>query len=343
MRTANISKWAIGLGAVGAAALALRAVSGLRYSLAGKVVLVTGGSRGLGLELARAFAAQGAKLVLIARDTEELGRARTELKDLGAGVLALACDVTDPAAVRRAVSQALDWYDRIDVLVNNAGTIEVGPMETMRREDYETAMQTHFWGPLSFTLEVVPHMRARGEGRIVNVASIGGVVAMPHLLPYSASKFALTGLSEGLHAELAKDGIRVTTVCPGLMRTGSARNAWFKGDVRAEYAWFSVSAGLPLTSMSSARAARRIVTACRRGEAHVVVSLQAKLVAIAHGLFPGVTADILALVNRLLPAPSRVTAKPVRGSDTGAPIAPELLTALNDRAAARNNEMHARR
>jgi hypothetical protein len=97
------------------------------------------------------------------------------------------------------------------------------------------------------------------------------------------------------------------------------------------------------TSMSSARAARRIVTACRRGEAHVVVSLQAKLVAIAHGLFPGVTADILALVNRLLPAPSRVTAKPVRGSDTGAPIAPELLTALNDRAAARNNEMHARR
>src|SRR5204863_5194639 len=123
--------------------------------------------------------------------------------------------------------------------------------------------------PLFTTLSVLPAMRRQGEGRIVNISSIGGKIAVPHLLPYDASKFALTGFSEGLRAELLKDGIYVTTVCPGLMRTGSPRNADFKGQHEAEYAWFSIGDSLPGMSMSAEAAAERIVTAFRQGEAEV--------------------------------------------------------------------------
>src|SRR5437868_10247139 len=173
-------------------------------------------------------------------------------------------------------------FGRIDVLVNNAGTIEVGPMEVMTLDDYEKAMRTHFWGPLYMVLAVLPEMRARKEGRIVNVSSIGGKISVPHLLPYCASKFALTGFSEGLRAELAKDGIVVTTVCPGLMRTGSPLNAFFKGQHQAEYAWFSISDSLPISSISAQRAARQIVRACKNGDAEVILSVPAQLAALFH-------------------------------------------------------------
>src|SRR5918912_3423887 len=129
----------------------------------------------------------------------------------------------------------------------------------MTLEDFEQAMAVHFWGPLYATLAVLPQMRARRDGRIVNISSIGGKVSVPHLVPYSASKFALAGLSDGLRAELSKENVIVTTVCPGLMRTGSPRNATFKGKHRDEYAWFSISDALPLTSMSAERAARQII------------------------------------------------------------------------------------
>jgi NAD(P)-dependent dehydrogenase (short-subunit alcohol dehydrogenase family) len=345
MRTMNRTL-VLGLGAaalvVGAQVFRTLRSRSRRNALEGRVVMITGGSRGLGLVLAREFARQGARLVLTARDTEELARARAELRSHGADVLAVRCDVTDEADVRDAVTVALDWYGAIDVLVNNAGTIEVGPVATMTTADYAQAMGTHFWGPLHMVMSVVPQMRARGEGRIVNVSSIGGVVGVPHLVPYSASKFALTGLSEGLHAELSKDGITVTTVVPGLMRTGSPRNAWFKGDRRAEHAWFSVSDALPLVSMSAERAARRIVLACRRRESHVVLSAPAKVAALLHALAPGLTASLLAGVNRVLPASEAGPPEPSRGADVETAVSPSVLTTLSDQAAARNNEMRAR-
>src|SRR5204863_2185868 len=159
----------------------------------------------------------------------------------------------------------------IDVLVDNAGIIQVGPLETMTQEDFRRAMNTHFWGPLNTTLAVLPEMRRRKTGRIVNISSIGGKISIPHLVPYSASKFALVGLSEGLRAELAKDGISVTTVCPGLMTTGSPRNAFFKGQNQAEYAWFSISDALPGVAMNAEAAARAIIRACKRGDAEIVL------------------------------------------------------------------------
>ncbi|HEY1187856.1 MAG TPA: SDR family oxidoreductase, partial [Gemmata sp.] len=199
-----------------------------RYDFRNRHVLITGGSRGLGLVLARQLAGSGARLSICSRDASELSRALGELEGAGARVAAIECDVTDRDRVRELVAVARQRNGPIDVLINNAGVIRVGPAETMRAEDYEQSLQTHFWAPLYTTLEVLPEMKARRSGRIVNVASVGGKVAVPHLLPYSAGKFALVGFSDGLRAEVARHGIVVTTACPGLMRTGSHLNAEFK-------------------------------------------------------------------------------------------------------------------
>ncbi|MFN3648258.1 MAG: SDR family NAD(P)-dependent oxidoreductase [Armatimonadota bacterium] len=310
-----------------------------RYPLAGKVALVTGGSRGLGLVLARELARQGARLVICARGPEELERAREELASRGAEVLAVPCDVTEPDQVARMVEAAEVRFGRVDVLINNAGIIEVGPMEVMTRADYEQAMRVHFWGPLNTVTAVLPGMRERREGRIVNISSIGGKISVPHLLPYCASKFALVGFSEGLRAELLKDGIRVTTVCPGLMRTGSPRQAWFKGQHEAEYAWFKLADSLPGSSISAEKAARQIVAACRRGDAELILSLPAEIAVRFHGLFPGVTADLLGLVNRMLPGPGGIGEQKVRGAESETPLTRSWLTGLTQQAAREHNQL----
>lgn len=332
--------------AVAGAVIALRMIRRERgrWDLANRTVLITGGSRGLGLLVARELAREGARLAITARDAATLARAREDLAGHGATVLALPCDVTDRDAVQRLVRETTQGLGPIDAVVNNAGTITVGPVDEMGVEDYEAALATNFWGPLYTIMAVLPAMRARRAGRIVNVTSIGGRLSVPHLLPYSVSKFALVGLSEGLRAELAGEGIEVSTICPGLMRTGSPRHAWFKGQHRAEYAWFSVADSLPLVSMSAERAARQIVDALRFGDADRVLSLPARVGSILHGIFPGVTAELLGLVNRLLPGsrghgrPSPVAAGAVKGEASTSSVSPSLLTTLGDRAAERANQ-----
>jgi NAD(P)-dependent dehydrogenase (short-subunit alcohol dehydrogenase family) len=309
----------------------------------GKSVLITGGSRGLGLLLARRFALAGARLTVVARDPAELDLARRELTALGgARVLALPGDVGNRADMEWAVERAAERFGRLDVVVNNAGIIQVGPLPHMTLEDFEDAMAVHFWGPLYTIQAALPHLRRQGGGRIVNIASIGGKIAVPHLVPYSASKFALVGLSNGLQAELGREGIHVTTVCPGLMRTGSHVNALFKGRQREEFTWFALSDSLPLSSMSGERAARRIVEACRYGEPHLTLTPQAVAATLAAALLPNLTARALQLVNRLLPAPVEGGGdgdemRP--GWQSGSRWAPSLLTRLADEAAVRNNEM----
>jgi len=305
----------------------------------GKTALITGGSRGLGLLLAREFVTHGANVVICARDGDDLERARVDLERQGGRVLSIPCDVSDRAQVDRLVREAAARFGAVDVLVNNAGTISVGPMEVMTLEDYEEAMRIHFWGPLYTTLAVLPAMRDRRQGRIVNISSIGGKVPAPHLLPYTASKFALTGFSEGLRAELKKDNVYVTTVCPGLMRTGSPPNANFKGKHQEEYAWFTISDSLPLTAMSAKRAARRIVLACQRGESEVILSVQAKLAAKFHGVFPGASAELNSLINDyLLPGPGGIGTGTAKGHQSESAVTRSFLTALTRRAARENNE-----
>jgi short-subunit dehydrogenase len=253
--------------------------------------------------------------------------------------LAFTGDISNESTVKSLMSETLKQWGRIDVLVNNAGTIQVGPMETMTVSDYEEAMKLHFWAPLYTTLAVLPQMRQRRAGRIVNISSIGGKIPAPHLLPYSASKFALTGFSEGLRAELLKDGIYVTTVCPGLMRTGSARNALFKSQHRHEYAWFAISDATPGVSISAERAAARIIIACQHGEAETMVSLPSRLATTFHGVFPGITAEMNALINAMLPGPGGIGEERRMGKQSESLVAPSILTMLNERAAVRNNEM----
>jgi NAD(P)-dependent dehydrogenase (short-subunit alcohol dehydrogenase family) len=327
---------ALGAGAFFAARAIFRRANS--YSFAGRVILITGGSRGLGLLMARQLGREGARLAICARDQEELQRAQEELSQC-AEVISIPCDITDRQQVDEFVQAARNHFGQVDVLINNAGTINVGPMDVMTLEDYEQAMKVHFWGPLYAVLAVLPEMRQRGAGRIVNISSIGGKISVPHLLPYSASKFALVGLSEGLRAELRKDGIRVTTVCPGLMRTGSPRNASFKGQHEAEYAWFKISDSLPFTSIDARRAARQIVEAARRGDPEVVLTMQAKAAALFHGLFPGLTADLLGLVNQLLPEAGGIGAAREKGRESESAWSRSWLTALTNRAAQENNQI----
>jgi NAD(P)-dependent dehydrogenase (short-subunit alcohol dehydrogenase family) len=292
----------------------------------------------LGLALAREFGAQGARLILCGRDADSLERAARSVGHLRTDILAATCDVTDRESVQQMLDQIRRRVGPIEVLVNNAGVIEVGPAETMSLADYEEAMATNFWGMLYPTLGVLPDMRARGSGRIVNITSIGGKLGIPHLLPYSASKFAAVGFSEGLRSEVASDGIKVVTVCPGLMRTGSPRNAIFRGRHRSEYAWFSISDALPGLSISAENAARRIVAACRRGDPEVLFPITTRAAAIANALAPGVVARVMSVVNRLLPSAEGSPGGRRKGSESQSRLSPSWLTQLGDRAAEQYNQ-----
>ena len=309
---------------IGAVALARQATRKRRaFSLPGKVALITGGSRGLGLEIAKQLVDAGVRVALCARDLEELKDAETKLKSHGGDVFILPVDISDRDAVENIVRSVTDRFGAVDILVNNAGIIGVGSLEEMQVEDFERAMQVHYFGPLYLTMAALPGMRSRRSGRIVNIASIGGKISVPHMLPYCGSKFALVGLSEGLRTELLKDNIFVTTVCPGLMRTGGEHHADFKSGDSADQALFNFGATSPLTSIDVHTAARKIVEALKFGDAEVILSLQAQVGAFAHGLFPGLFADVTGIAARFLPQPAHTGA-----SDPE--IAPGILRSLTN-------------
>src|SRR5207253_5505608 len=141
-------------------------------------------------------------------------------------------------------------FGQIDVLINNAGIIAVGAVPSQTLVDYQEAMDVMFWGVVYPTLAVLPQMMRRGSGHIGNITSIGGKISVPHLVPYGCAKFAAVGFSEGLHAEVKRFGVNVTTVVPGLMRTGSHLDAFFKGKQEYEYGWFALSGTNPLFSIA---------------------------------------------------------------------------------------------
>jgi threonine dehydrogenase-like Zn-dependent dehydrogenase len=262
----------------------------------------------------------------------------------GRGPDACIDDVSDRDDVAQMVEAAARHHGAIDILVNNAGIIQVGPVQAMGLPDFEQAMGVMYWGVVYPTLALLPQMLARRHGRIVNITSIGGKVSVPHLLPYCAAKFAAVGFSEGLRAELAGTGVTVTTIAPGLMRTGSALHALVKGRQEAEFAWFTLGASLPLISMDAERAARQIVASVRRGEAERVLTVPATLLAWCHGLFPGATADLLGLINRLaLPSADGGAPEAVPAADVDRRLHSPLFTRLTGwtRGAARRFQEHA--
>jgi NAD(P)-dependent dehydrogenase (short-subunit alcohol dehydrogenase family) len=330
------------VGAAAAAAAASALIQRRRgFLLHGKVVFITGGSRGLGLAMAEEFARRGAQIAICARDSQELARARQRIeREAGGTVMTFVCDVSDREQVENTVQKVQSHFGSVDVLVNNAGVIAVGPIENQTLADFEEVMKVNFWGQVYTTMAALPDMRRRGQGRIVNITSIGGKVSVPHLLPYSCSKFAAVAFSEGLRAELARTGLKVVTVAPGLMRTGSHINAEFKGKHSQEFTWFSLSGTNPMTSISVARAAKQIVDATVAGRAELIISWQAELLARFQGIAPGLTTEILGLVNRTLPGAGDSDEKR-KGKDSQNALTKSPLTALGQMAAKRYNQTPA--
>ena len=329
-------------GIAGAAAiggLALLASRRTSFDYSDRSVLIMGGSRGLGLVMARELVGRGARVAICARDAGELERAKADLASLGGDVLSLVCDVRTPSEIKAVIEKVGSRFGPIDVLINNAGIIRVGPFELQTDRDFDEAMQVHFWGPYHAVRAVLPEMKRRGSGRILNIASFGGKVAVPHLAAYCASKFALVGLSSAMRAELARHGIYVTTVCPGLMRTGSHINAEFKGQNEKEFALFSLVDALPITSISAERAASQILNAAARGKAELTITPQAKLAVLFNALFPETTAAAMAIVNNFLPGPGNGDKSAYTGLESTSAVSPSVVTSLIDEAAEWNNEL----
>lgn len=342
---AVVTAGGVALGAAAGAAFAVAAVIAgrkagrrwlrPRFDLHDKAVLITGGSRGLGLALAHEFARAGAHVAICARDSQELEEAGRRCQ-----ATPFVCDITDRESAHKLVREVIERFGRIDVLVNNAGEISVGPFDSLERADFERAMDTMFWAPVDLTLDVLPHMRRAGRGHIVNISSIGGRVSVPRLLPYCCAKFALAAFSDGLAAELHREKIHVLTVVPGLMRTGSYLQGRFKGDSAREFIWFALAANFPGITAPVERAARLVRHAVEAGQMSLTITWPAKVMARVDALFPEVHRHVMALANEwVLPSP-HASRRPRRGHELNQAFGGvfQALTKLGRTAASEWNE-----
>ncbi len=302
-----------------------------------RVALITGASRGLGFLIARELAYRDYDLVICARSEEGLSPAAEQLRESGVEVLAVPADVGKPDEAAHVVAEAARQFGRLDMLVTNAGVIQVGPAGDMTAADYAESMDIMFWGTVHPTLAAMPLLR-RSSGRILAITSVGGKLPAPHLLPYTAAKHAAVGFAEGLRVEAARDGVSVTVAVPGLMRTGSTRNAMTVGDRAAERRWFTVAASLPVVSMDAERAARRLVSAALRGRPEVVLTPLAKIGTRVHALAPNTTLRLLEVVNGLLPDPTGSTGPEPASTSGPQPAWFDRVTRFDRKAARRWHE-----
>jgi len=313
------------------------------------LALVAGASRGLGLAIARDLGRRGHRLVVCARWAGELEAAGAALRAEGLEVRTAVCDVADAAAVTALVESVEREDGPIEVTVIVAGVIQVGPLTSLTPSHFEEAVAIMLWGPVNVALAVVPRMRGRGYGRVGIVTSIGGMVPVPHLLSYSTAKFGATGFSAGLRTELAGTGVKVTTVAPGLMRTGGHLHSEITGRQGAEYAWFAALGTLPLLSMNPERAARKIVDGVLAGRAYVLLSLLTKVAVRVNGVAPTATSAALSLTARLLPhGPGAAETSTIQGHAVEERLRPlpaaamRVVTTLGRAAARRLNQYPSR-
>ncbi len=287
------------------------------YSFAGRKVYITGGSRGLGLSIAWNLLDQGADVTLVARDEEELIRGQNILlKEFSdANVFISVCDITKVNELAESLDQAIERMNGIDILINNAGSILVGPFTSMEKEDFEAQMKLHLYAVVDATGLIFPHFKSRGKGRILNICSLGGKVAVPHMLPYDASKFALAGFSQGVSAELAPHNITVTTAYPTVMRTGSPIQAVFKGDHGKEFEWFETIDNLPLLSMSADTAAKKVLQAVADGQSEVILSWPGKARLLVGAFLPEIMNAMMGMVAGFLPKKDSANRKTGADSD----------------------------
>jgi len=193
-------------------------------------VLITGASQGIGKATALLFARKGYDLVLTARHLDRLESVAQEVQSLGRPApLTVPCDVTDPSQVDALVAKALDHHGNIDVLINNAGVFAEGPVDGFSLSDWHQVIDLNLWGYIHTIHALLPHFLQRKSGTIVNLSSIGGKVPTPYVVVYCTSKFAVTGLTESLHAELKPKGIHVCGIYPNLIKSSLMERAVFRG------------------------------------------------------------------------------------------------------------------
>jgi len=190
-----------------------------------RVVVVTGAGSGIGRATARAFAALGGRVHLTDLDGAAVERAADEIRALGGTATAHVVDSADGPAVEALAAEVLESDGRVDVLHNNAGVCVGGPVEEISLDDWRWSVDVNLWGVVHGIRAFLPGMIRQGRGHIVNTASMAGLVGLPMVAPYCATKFAVVGLSEALATELGTHGIRVTAICPGAVRTNVMKNA----------------------------------------------------------------------------------------------------------------------
>lgn len=272
----------------------------------GKSIVVTGASSGIGADAALAFGEQGANVALLARRTPPLEQLAAKIIKAGGKALALQCDVTDRARVFWAIEQARDAFGGVDVLINSAGVLIPDPVEQMRPEDLERMMTTNLYGAVHAMHAVLPIMRRANAGNIVNVASLAGRRGVSPLGAYSATKFALVGLTEALRVELFGSGIHVSLVMPGVIDTPMARVAQKSSESLH---------GLP-TMMTMAMPVRwvtwAILAAAAFGLTEVDVPPGAAVAEKLASLFPSVTDAILSVGSRILQGASAMASGAVK-------------------------------
>lgn len=330
-----VTKLALGIGMAVLARKLYRHCT--KKSVKDKVVLITGGSRGLGLAVAKELANRGADIIICARTAEQLEKAGRELIAAGARVFTIVTDLRDPQQVTEMMQQSIARFGRIDILVNNAGVMVVGPENVMEIDDYKEVMNANLWSSLHTIKAAMPYFKQQGGGHIVIICSVGGKIAVPHMLPYSISKFALVGLSQGLASELAKEHIKVTTVIPNLMRTGSPRNISLKGDHESEYAWFKIADSLPVISQSAAAAARQIAKGIEAGQTEITLTFIARLAVALQGIFPSLIATATRMANYLLPEGTNREYK--KGYQSESKLTKGVIGQITDRNAVKYNQL----
>ena len=194
--------------------------------LGGRVAVITGGGGGIGAAMARAFAARGARLVLADLSDDAMASVASDLRPRGADVLTVRTDVTSLDSVRALADAAERHFGAVHVICNNAGVATFGEIASSTHADWQYTMNVNFWGVVHGVETFVPRLIARGEGgHVINTASMAGLVGMRWLGIYCASKFAVVGLTEGLHRELVDHGIGVSVLCPMIVQTSINENS----------------------------------------------------------------------------------------------------------------------